>query len=558
MSTPLTQQIEDAAVYSKVVEGRGNGLLAQHDLAPRSQILFIARPLMLALETAKLSTHCYCCLDSPGDAFRLNPENPPLKLMVCGGCKVVKFCNKKCQSRAWDGYHRLECKLFARLHPRTLPTPVRAIVRLLKQHAAGLLPDGEWEQMLSLESHYRDLLDAGGDRWQDAFLMAKGVKGYCATDHSQELVLKIVCVVRRIAPASGAHLLIVLKLLVNSFTLTTPSFDSLGLALHPTSALMNHSCEPNAYVRFDVVPKAGKDLSVYGSISVHALRSLDKEEEITISYVDPMFPFAKRQEELRNRYHFECACRRCLQVSSAATDRLLSTSLSNGSAAPSLFTGAQAQSVGVRAESYLQSLQSKTAILHTQLLPIRQAMQSLAKSGVWPLQRYPWPQLRHELFLALLANETYYEALIQSAIFIRVIHPVVYPDENHPLRLMQIWTFINLGRTCLEQDVVKDDGVPPRDMSHRMPMLGLLGCIYVEYLWRNTHNCSTVDGLFEKAVDNAYNGLRAAGGVWAMYQHNPGEARKSACAWLDKQVTAQLKEAGVSQEIIDLALPTLE
>jgi hypothetical protein len=70
-------------------------------------------------------------------------------------------------------------------------------VRVLKQHTAGLLPESEWEQLLALESHYDDLIRAGGTRWQDIFIMMKGIKSYCGTDHNQETILRLVCVVRR-------------------------------------------------------------------------------------------------------------------------------------------------------------------------------------------------------------------------------------------------------------------------------------------------------------------------------------------------------------------------
>ena len=103
---------------------------------------------------------------------------------------------QKCQTRAWSQYHRLECKLFGRLHPRLLPTPVRAIIRVLKQQEAELLPENEWGDLLATESHFDDSIK-DQKRWQDLFIMSKGIKSYCGTDHSQETILHLACKVIR-------------------------------------------------------------------------------------------------------------------------------------------------------------------------------------------------------------------------------------------------------------------------------------------------------------------------------------------------------------------------
>ena len=201
MTSSLRQQIKDDLVRTQRIEGRDRGLFATQDLAPKSQLLFVARPLLVALENSKLATHCYFCYKSTVDPFNNLEFDSDRTLKTCSGCKVVKFCDQKCQTRAWSEYHRLECKLFSKLHPRVLPSTVRAIVRVLKQHKAGLLPDSEWGELFGLQSHYDHMLNAGGERWQDAFIMMKGVKTYCGTDHSQDTILRLTCTVGKGAMA---------------------------------------------------------------------------------------------------------------------------------------------------------------------------------------------------------------------------------------------------------------------------------------------------------------------------------------------------------------------
>lgn len=74
---------------------------------------------------------------------------------------------------------------------------MRAIIRALKQHKAGLISDSEWHDLLALESHRSEIQDAGDERMQDVFVMMKGIKGYCGTEHSEEMILNLACIVWR-------------------------------------------------------------------------------------------------------------------------------------------------------------------------------------------------------------------------------------------------------------------------------------------------------------------------------------------------------------------------
>ncbi|EXJ64476.1 hypothetical protein A1O7_00812 [Cladophialophora yegresii CBS 114405] len=547
MTTSLQQQVSDDQVRTKHVQGRGNGLFVTQQITPNSQILFIARPLLIALETAKLPTHCYFCYKSDVDPISAVEVDTGHALKTCTGCKVVRFCDRKCQSRAWAEYHRLECKLFGRLHPRILPTTVRAIVRVLKQHKAGLLPESEWEQLLSLESHYGDLISAGGSRWQDIFIMMKGIKAYCGTDHSQETILRLACM-----------------LLVNSFTLTNPAFDPLGMVLHPQSALVNHSCDPNTFVRFDIAQQSDQDtLPPFGSISLHALRAISPDEEVTISYIDTTFPVAKRQEELRERYFFTCDCPLCSRGPNTVVDmfhRPPAADTWEQPPSPAPGPALTVLQVGDQAERCLLDVQSRGTILHTQVDDIKSAMALLAGTQAWPLHRYPWPQLRQELFLGLLGQRRFLEATLHSATFVRAIHPTLYPRDRHPLRVMQLWTLARLCRRCLESLVLKEKTV--EDIRFDIPMLGLLSCVLVgdtHRLLNDSDGGVTTKGRLEEQVTAAYEAMRAEGaggsaGWAAAYLRDPGEAGRTAFSWLDGQVADSLKREGVARGIVDVAL----
>ncbi|ORY57921.1 uncharacterized protein BCR38DRAFT_413814 [Pseudomassariella vexata] len=74
-------------------------------------------------------------------------------------------------------------------------------------------------------------------------------------------------------------------------------------AVFPTVARINHSCVPNAQGNFNANLQ---------SFTVHALRDIGNEEEITISYLhDELALRQGRQASLSEGYGFTCACELC-------------------------------------------------------------------------------------------------------------------------------------------------------------------------------------------------------------------------------------------------------
>ncbi|KAF5194344.1 Histone-lysine n-methyltransferase atxr2, partial [Thalictrum thalictroides] len=99
--------------------------------------------------------------------------------------------------------------------------------------------------------------------------------------------------------------------------ITRPFLDALGdeysvccqgSAFFPLQSCMNHSCHPNAKAF-----KREEDRD--GQAAIIAVRSIGKEEEITISYIDEDLPFKDRQALLAD-YGFECRCCKCLEEES--------------------------------------------------------------------------------------------------------------------------------------------------------------------------------------------------------------------------------------------------
>lgn len=74
-------------------------------------------------------------------------------------------------------------------------------------------------------------------------------------------------------------------------------------AIFPTISILNHSCDPNIWNRFD-----GPNLTIYAS------RDIGNKEEIFNCY-GPHFklmPRTERQSALKQQYCFDCNCEKCI------------------------------------------------------------------------------------------------------------------------------------------------------------------------------------------------------------------------------------------------------
>ena len=60
-----------------------------------------------------------------------------------------------------------------------------------------------------------------------------------------------------------------------------------------------------------VTPSATQTLVEDGRVVVRALRDIEVDEELTISYVDATGSYDDRRKTLTEHYGFECRCERC-------------------------------------------------------------------------------------------------------------------------------------------------------------------------------------------------------------------------------------------------------
>ncbi|CAG5853905.1 unnamed protein product [Menidia menidia] len=99
------------------------------------------------------------------------------------------------------------------------------------------------------------------------------------------------------------HLFIPLSLLkvtCNCFTISDGELQEIGVGLYPSLSLLNHDCRPNCVMVFEGT-----------QLKLRAVRDINPEEELTISYIETLSLTEDRQQQLEEQYHFTCHCQRC-------------------------------------------------------------------------------------------------------------------------------------------------------------------------------------------------------------------------------------------------------
>lgn len=312
--------------------------------------------------------------------------------------------------------------------------------------------------------------------------------------------------------------------------------DPFGIVFQPFPALVNHSCQPNCIVRFDLNGLAERLVPRYGSISIQSLRDIPQNEEITISYIDASFPFAQRQTQLRDRYYFTCNCSLCAQKEETVNDRLESKSVAGQPPVSPVGDNTQTAELQAQAERTFYDVQSKPGIETTQIPHLRSALQSLASTSIWPVHRYPFPQLRQQLALALLERQDFSGALVHFAILYRIVDPLYHAVTFHPVRMSHAWTFWNITFYCASEQ---------QDERERY-MLAMLSFHVVDELFKDMQKHNFHQGEMERMVVRAYEGVREGNPLWQSYERSKDKNSELALAWLDARIRQTLESERVS------------
>lgn len=231
------------------------------------------------------------CLDCPQlDLSTSHRENKPL-ILCCGS-----YCGI-------DG-HALKAK--------ELPLAIRMLIRLLVLHHHGRLTDNQWQAILELKSHKGLIEQSEVIDWAAINADIRLVKEVTMDDMSEGDLRDLYWRVNMTLPKFGVVAIWHIKLLTssqirfNQHSVYSPMQPPLGSCLVPSAALINHSCRANTH-----------HLSEGAELVVRSCRKMEKNEEITIPYIEPTQCFEDRRNALSAAYCFRCECCRCALGSEA-------------------------------------------------------------------------------------------------------------------------------------------------------------------------------------------------------------------------------------------------
>ncbi|KAK6504187.1 hypothetical protein TWF506_002394 [Arthrobotrys conoides] len=412
------------SAYLKDHTTAGRGVFASRTIPAGTEILSVTDPLICIPDEAHLETCChYCMAEATDEASSVNQAyRPPVKLSYCLGCRVVKYCSKACQTTDWkQKAHKYECVIYKAQYPRVLPVTARAILRMAKQFLSETPGSNIVGGIGALKAHAEDFAKVGGDRWEMANLIAKGTAEFSKVSKQvsfePEFLRDMYC-----------------KLLINSASVVTQTFDPIGLCLAYQSAMFNHSCDPNAVMMFD-----GRQLSI------RSLKEIPKDTEITISYIDNLATRKERKEELKARYFFDCACSlcsseiqplessQCLKCNRPITANATTCTNCNEVVPEDELAAATALSASITTQrtkkgadkSINSTLKSLKQLYGTRLLP-----------STFP----PIPQLHQDLAASYIDEGNWKSAFLHLLTLYVKVYPTIYATPYHPVRVVRTFT----------------------------------------------------------------------------------------------------------------------
>ncbi|KAK4445990.1 hypothetical protein QBC34DRAFT_305746 [Podospora aff. communis PSN243] len=253
---------------------------------PAGREIYRSVPLMMYINPDLNPNICHYCHSSNTDAFGAPPSMTGTKtetetIKSCSGCGVARFCSKKCQRLAWTRFHKDECKILKE-HPK-MRGEYLLLHRLVFWQQRGFVTTEQGRVVEGLETHFTEYSKVE-ERAAEIYDVAEDVVKATGGKVGMGLVWRLLPAMR--TNCVGVRM--------------AEKKDVVGAAFDLLTAVINHSCEPNAFVFFE-----GNELKV------RSLREIAPGEEITISYVDKNIDVAARRKLLQHEHFFECRCIRC-------------------------------------------------------------------------------------------------------------------------------------------------------------------------------------------------------------------------------------------------------
>lgn len=473
---------------------------------------------------------CFRCFFQEGDDD-LSGRRKKETLFRCARCQIARYCSKECQMSDWNDGHKLECQFYVKqrkIHhntstsdqesgiPKALMLRAFAALKLLRdkqavaddsmikdvvscgpnhfsslavshQHhspskANGGLNSPEMKIVKSIMIHHaigkQKQKDSSSDEHAAAAVQIWGYND----DHQNNRNNNDETPKKKLFTLDQALLRTDDAFKKNNFGILDALHSSIGEGIYPCAALLNHSCAPNAILRYkldngDDSTKRGKGGRFHPPLlQIVACRDIAKGEELTHSYVDLMLSTTERQARLRQIHGFTCQCKRCVEgdcLISLPRDRMLWEKWPLEHRLHLIDQGAshgQGNLMKIDLETALNQCnrveRDRAAILDCMELLTGQAHQCMLSDDVeeelnclqsavnlwkdkdvdwwWSPFNLPLYSVRSQYFTALLANQKVDEAVDQLEHIVSTLIVAFSHVQHHPLLGLQLFTLADL------------------------------------------------------------------------------------------------------------------
>eukprot|EP01052_Picozoa_sp_SAG31_P012303 SAG31_NODE_717_length_12611_cov_25.933104_4_plen_672_part_00 len=307
---------------STTQDRRGRFVVASTHIAAGTVIM--ADPAVAwTVQPAAAATHCHYCLQ----------PTLPAAAVPCSGCAIKSYCSGRCR-RADALVHKVtECgKPFSKNGP---PPTVKLAHRLATSLASGRFSQQLKHDVAALLTHQEQRTmeaNCSGSTAEDLAWCAALADGDESTRNmahstmpssvtSAELVEQLW---RIQVNGVGISTVLAAGHLLGGATgaLEAVQQQRIGLGCFPNVALLNHSCRPNAVLRFKLCAPAPAPPAPPVAELV-AIAGIAEGEEVTISYgpVAGWMDASARMQALQEQYFFRCHCAECAGEEQTATER---------------------------------------------------------------------------------------------------------------------------------------------------------------------------------------------------------------------------------------------
>ncbi|KAG6587312.1 putative histone tail methylase containing SET domain [Phytophthora cinnamomi] len=241
-----------------------------------------------------LRTTAVCAVSSSSCGWCFKPQ---IALSRCTGCRKARYCSRACQHRDWP-QHRRECAAWRSIPAANASPTVLLVSRLAARLFLGSAAhEEEKDGVLKLRDH----LAAHAELKRRQFGEMTQLVMLLLSRYKAEKKEKIPSFNELQRDLETEILKLFGRVNCNAFSLANDvTNEAVGIGLFPEGALFNHDCDPNCVVSFK-----GREMQV------HAVKDVEVDEELTVSYVELFQSTRARRKELKESYFFDCECKRC-------------------------------------------------------------------------------------------------------------------------------------------------------------------------------------------------------------------------------------------------------